>query len=56
MKDNAPFLEMPNDQKPTNYNEHFVKASQAEYVKHPCNHSAMNIPSKERVMKGVDRK
>lgn len=44
MKDDAPFLDMPNNMKPDNYNTHFVYGKDSI---HPCNTSALKSDPEE---------
>lgn len=49
MKDNAPFLEMPNNMKPEKYPQTFVRAKNLD--NYPCNYAAEKVPANDKAMK-----
>ena len=54
-KDNAPFFQMPNDMKPADYSQKFMRCSDAMLSPGPNNTKAMHAPSKEHVMNEVNK-
>ncbi len=53
--DNAPFFGMPNDMKPTDYKQTFVRAPESLYPRETTNTAAKQCPSAERVLNEVNK-
>lgn len=51
----TPGLEMPNDMKPTDYPQNFVRHPNPNKPG-PCNYAAEKAPTLREAMKGIDRK